>query len=428
MGNAASALPYAIGKPVAMVNHGWALHEGQRKSDGGAVSVFTAKKPALSKTPVCGRQPYLSQYAAALHHFVHCKKLRHPHILAVAATLDTDNPNDTTTAAAAGSSASPTAAAAAANGDFIIVTEPCVPLDAWLSTRPPLEQLAWGLECIVASVAFLHASANLCHGSVSPDSFYVTPAGDVKLWNFALVSGFAGGAGVPRHFIDWEGLVTPQPYRSPERVEGRWDAIAVAGVHCVDSFALALLIAHVFGGHGVPLPLQKAVQRLQTANLKLRPRLPPLLKCPVFDTPYQKLQRQLEAFAVEPVEHKTAFWSNVTPNLQAQIVPEPLAVHKLLPLLLTEIETICLNEGMRVQEAYRKEGACACVFEKRTLIYIKIFRVLLGAVVLTPLTTTPLFESVGHAEPAVLHCREFPRHCNSRSAARKNHWHLVQGQ
>jgi len=359
MGNSASSLPYAIGKQVAFVNDGWALHEGHRKSDGEPVSVFMAKKPALQKNPVNPRQPHMAQYATALHHFQNCKKLRHPHILQIHATLDTDNPNDAQATGMGNPSntASPSKSSAAGNtGDLIIVTEPCIALDTWLQQRPPPEQIAWGLESIVRALHFLHASAGLCHGNLAPASFYVTPAGDVKLGNFCLTSSFAGNV-VPRHFIDWEGLVTPHEYRAPERIEGRWDAIAAAGVHCLDSYGLGVLIQHLFRG-GVPAPLTKAVQRLQTANLKMRPRLQPLLKCPIFDTPYQKLQLQLEEFAVQPAEQKIIFWQNLTPNLQAEVIPEALAVYKLLPLIKAGIETICLNESMRTEEVYRKEGVC----------------------------------------------------------------------
>lgn len=369
MGNAASALPYSIGKPVALVNHGWALHEGQRKSDGAPVSVFLAKKPALTKAAVDPREPHRTQLAPALHHFVHCKKLRHPHILTVLATLDTDNPQpDDAATTSVGSAANTTnATGGGANnntGDFIVVTEPCIPLETWLSQqqRPSPEELAWALECMVQALHFLHASAGLCHGAISPESWYVTPAGDVKLWNFALVTAFHNGnnavAVVPRHFVDWESLVTPAAYRSPERVEGRWDAIAAAGVHVVDAFSLGMMVSHLFGNNNaLPAPLVKAVSRLTTGNLKLRPRsLPPLLKCPVFDTPYQKMQHQLGELAVAPVEQKIQFWYNVTPNLQAQIIPESLAVYKLLPLIKVEIETICGSESLRAQESYRKEG------------------------------------------------------------------------
>lgn len=350
MGNSASSLPYAIGKQVSFVNDGWALHEGHRKSDGELVSVFLAKKPALQKNPVNPRQPNMAQYETALHHFQNCKKLRHPHILQIHATLDTDNPNETTATAVG----NPANATASNTGDLIIVTEPCISLDTWLHTNPPPEQVAWGLESIVRALHFLHASAGLVHGNLSPSSFYVTPAGDVRLWNFSLVSSFQHG-GVPRHFIDWEGLVTPQEYRAPERLEARWDAIAVAGTHAMDSYGLGVLVAHLFRGV-VPSPLVKAVQRLQTANIKMRPRLQPLLKCPIFDTPYQKLQLQLEEFAVQPAEQKIQFWQNLTPSLQAEIIPEQLAVHKLLPLMKQGIEKICLNESMRAQEVYRKEG------------------------------------------------------------------------
>ena len=355
MGNSASSLPYAIGKKVAFVNDGWDLHEGHRKSDGERVSVFMAKKPSLQKNPVNPRQPNMSQYETALHHFQNCKKLRHPHILQIHATLDTDHPN-ADGAASSTAVGNPANATASNTGDLIVVTEPCVALDTWLNSRPPPEQIAWGLEAIVRALHFLHASAGLCHGNLSPGSFYVTPAGDVKLWNFSLACSWSNG-GMPRHFIDWEGLVTPQPYRSPERIEGRWDAISASGVHCLDSYGLGVLISHLFGGT-IPPPLTKAVQRLQTANPKMRPRLQPLLKCPVFDTPYQKLQLQLEEFAVQPAEQKIQFWQNLTPNLQAELVPEQLAVHKLLPLIKSGVETICLNESMRAEEVYRREGVC----------------------------------------------------------------------
>jgi SCY1-like protein 1 len=361
MGNSASALPYSIGKQVSFVNHGWELHEGHRKSDNAPVSVFLAKKPSLRKTPINPqRNPNMTQLECAIHHFGMSKKLRHPHILQVYATLDTDNPNEAAASAnnptGIGNPQNTTSAttAASANGDLIIVTEPCMALDSWLQQqpRPDPEQIAWGLECIVRGLHFLHASANLSHGNLSPDSFFVTPAGDVKVWNFAIACSITPV--VPRHFIDWENLVTPQPYRSPERIEGRWDAIAASGTHCLDSYGIGVLIDAMFGGH-IPTPLVKAVQRLQTPNLKMRPRLQPLLKCPVFDTPYQKLQLQLEEFAVQNVEQKMSFFQNLTPNLQAQVIPPTVAMYKLLPLIKSEVETICTNDSLKTQEAFRKQ-------------------------------------------------------------------------
>ena len=101
-------------------------------------------------------------YACAMHHFMYAKKLRHPNILSVTATLDTDNPNETTTSNSGGggnsggasNSASSGGAAANTNstlpspttvsnnnnnnnntGDLIIVTEPCIPFSVWLQQQ-----------------------------------------------------------------------------------------------------------------------------------------------------------------------------------------------------------------------------------------------------------------------------------------------------
>lgn len=358
MGNSASSLPFSIGKQISTTSDGcWEIHEGSRKSDGSAVSVFVAKKPSLVKPSgqATQRKPLLQP---AIHHFTHCKKLRHPHILQVEATLDTDHPSDATGGGAGsagggggGSGSTNASTAASETGDFIIVTEPCMSFEAWLQSRPDPEALAWGLESIVRALHFLHASANLAHGNISPDSFCVTPAGDVKLWNFSLVT----TAELSQHFKEWEGVLTPSQYRSPERIEQRWDALSAAGIHAMDSYALGLLIPHVFGGV-TPQPLVKAVQRLQTPNLRMRPRLQPLLKCPVFDTPYQKLQLQLEEFTVAPVENRIQFWQNLTPNLQAGLIPQFLAVHKLFPIMKDSIQTICNSDSMKSQDLYRREG------------------------------------------------------------------------
>lgn len=187
MGNSSSSLPYSIDNQVGAPHdhNGWALHNG-KSTDGNAteVTVFVGKKPTLSTTPVNQRFPRQTQLVPALHHYNYCRKLRHPLILTVHATLDTDNPAAASTegkAPAAGASAS---ASSATTGDLIIVTEPCIPLSQWLLQKPSPEQLAWGLECVVKGLHFLHNSAKLAHGNVSPSSFYVTRSGDVKIVEF----------------------------------------------------------------------------------------------------------------------------------------------------------------------------------------------------------------------------------------------------
>jgi len=361
MGNSASALPYSIGNQVGSPqdHDGWAFHEGSKKADGSAVSVFQGNKPTMAKSPYDVKYSKEFQIFPAYHHYQNCKKLRHPYILAIHATLDTDYPNgdDPSSSTAANPGQLQGAQAMATTGDLIVVTEPCVPLQTWLAAKPSKEQLAWGLQCIVEALSFLHNSAKLSHGNVSPASFYVTPAGDVKLWNFSLVTpiGVADGGGGPtKYFREWEHIICPNSYRSPERRDARWEAVATSAVHCMDSYSLGVLIANWYGGD-VPQQLQKAVQRLQTSSLKARPRLQPLLRCPIFDTPYRTVQKQLEEFSVQPVENKVGFWQGLPDLLQSNSIDQAVAVHKVFPTMKQSIMTITQSDAMMAQEMYRRE-------------------------------------------------------------------------
>ena len=383
MGNSASSLPFSIDKQVGAPHdhNGWALHEGKStdSSDGGKeVSVFVGKKPAMSKTPVNPRQPNKMQLEPALRHYDYCRKLRHPHILKVYATLDTDNPSAASISGAPGGpsgqqSQESASSAKTSTGDLIVVTEPCIPLSQWLmgagaSGPPTPEQLAWGLECVVEGLAFLHNSAKLAHGCISPQSLYVTPAGDVKLWNFSLVTpvgpNTATSAGGPdMHFLEWEALCCPESYRNPERVEQRWDAISnTGGVHAMDSYSLGVLIGDYWfrnaaNMNNVPQTLRKALQRLQTPNIKMRPRLQPLLKCPAFDTEYKKLMKSLDEIPIQPIEQKINLWQNLGMQMQQQtgVVPIAVAKYKILPMIISTIQSTCSNPNMLAQDMYRRE-------------------------------------------------------------------------
>mmetsp|Transcript_3053 Transcript_3053/g.8286 ORF Transcript_3053/g.8286 Transcript_3053/m.8286 type:complete len:822 (-) Transcript_3053:399-2864(-) len=398
MGNSSSALPYSVDEQVGAPHdhNGWALHKGKSKDSsdcGREVSVFVGKKQVLSKTPIDRRYPHKTQLEPALHHYEYCRKLRHPHILKVYATLDTDNPS---AASVSGNSGSPStqqgqtqqssSSSKSANGDLIVVTEPCIPLSEWLlgasaSGPPTTEQLAWGLECVVEGLAFLHTSAKLAHGCVAPQSLYVTQSGDVKLWNFSLVTPVGpntttSAGGPDGHFLEWEGVCCPESYRSPERIEQRWDAISnTGGIHAMDSYALGVLIGDYWyrnasaNANNVPQALKKAVQRLTTTNIKMRPRLQPLLKCPVFDTQYKKLQRSLLEITAEPIEQKIIFWQNLGQQLQQQsgLITENVAKYKILPMIIATIQATCSNESMLSQDLYRREVLAMLV----SLFYIE---------------------------------------------------------
>jgi SCY1-like protein 1 len=338
MGNSASALPYSIDSTVDYTTRdGWSVSGGVKKSDGSPVTVFVAKKPALrsNNTLVIGN-----------HHFVHAKKLRHPHLLQVYATLDTDAPGED---AATAATAAPTTPLTSQTGDYIIVTEPCTSLESWLKTNPSQEELVWALYCMVQALGFLHSSASLAHGNLSPESWKVTSSGDVKLWNYGIVT----PSDVSSLFQQYEKQATPSSFRSPERQNGEYHVLKSCGIHSMDSYGLGILMRDVlFQRNGVPQTLQKALQRLIGANPKSRPRIVGLLKCPVFNSQYITLQQQLSELAIQPVEQKISFWQNI--NMMAGM-SESVAVYKLLPLVQNNINTICSSESLLKQDLYKRE-------------------------------------------------------------------------
>lgn len=299
------------------------MSEGHKKSDGSAVTVFTANKPSLHNL-----------LEPARHHFDYCKKLRHPMLLKVEATLDTDNPDST-------SAAPPTTT----KGDWIVVTEPCISLEKWLATAPSSQELAWGLQCMISALDFLHSSAKLCHGNISPTSWKVTPGGDVKLWNYSIVT----PGDISNHFQHYERSITPLAYRSPER--GDWNLCKTSPIHSMDAYSLGVLIQTDLYPGTVPASLQKALQRLISSNPKMRPRLQGLQKCPLFQTEYSKLQQELQEYQVQSVEMKIQFWS----TLSLKNVTQRVARYKLLPTLTASITQTCTSDSLLKQDLYRRE-------------------------------------------------------------------------
>ena len=254
---------------------------------------------------------------------------------------------------------------------LIIVTEKAMPLDDWLENLNPhtpqsnAAAISWGVHNIVEALGFLHTQAKLAHGMVCPDAVFVTPAGDFKLGGFDLITPVGiedGGGGPTPHFRKYEGLVCPADYRSPERVSQRYDVLQQsAPVHSIDCFSLAVLIEYIYshpnvGTNGqVPAPLKKALTRMKNDSPKLRPRLAPLLKCPVFDNPYVKAETFLDEVMSKPVEEKIMFLQSLPDVLNRGVLNENVAIHKIMPLLVMGLKATAGNESAMTQDVNRRE-------------------------------------------------------------------------
>lgn len=380
-GSHSSSIPYNIqSEPTSPSSrhgsHGWAIHKATKKSDSGSeATAFQANKAELAKTPL-RRNASLSdarysdtsqtQLIPALHHFHRIKRLIHPRILRAHATLDTDYPDESKPAPGLDSLEK-----TAATGTLIIITEQAIPLDDWLENLNPhtpqanAAAVSWGIHNVVEALGFLHAQAKLAHGMVCPDAVFVTPAGDFKLGGFDLITPIGiedGGGGPTPHFRKYEAAVCPADFRSPERVSGRYDVLQQsAPLHSVDCYSLALLIEHVYSHPGagtggqVPTPLKKALVRMRNDSPKLRPRLAPLLRCPVFDNPYVKAEMFLDEVMSKPVEEKIMFLQSLPDVLSRGVLNEDVAIHKILPLLVMSLKATAGNEAAMTQDVNRRE-------------------------------------------------------------------------
>lgn len=379
----ASSLPYNIDSdPISQAtkhgSHGWAIHNATNKTGGGeaTATAFQANKADLAKTPLRrGASQFNAKYSdtsqtqliPALHHFHRIKRLIHPRILRAHATLDTDYPDETKPAPGLDALDK-----TATTGTLIIITEQAIPLDDWLENLNPhttsanAAAVSWGIHNIVEALGFLHSQAKLAHGMICPDAIFVTPAGDFKLGGFDLITPMGiedGGGGPTPHFRTYEGLICPPDYRSPERVSQRYDVLQQsAPLHSIDCFSLAVLVEYIYthpnaGTSGqVPAPLKKALLRMKNDSPKLRPRLAPLLKCPLFDNPYVKAEIFLDEVMTKPVEEKIMFLQSLPDVLNRGVLNEDVAIHKILPLLVMGLKTTAGNEQAMSQDVNRREA------------------------------------------------------------------------
>ena len=389
MGNSASALPYTIGDethPSTRIgSYGFSIHSGKRKADKVPVTVFQGKKSVMAMTSLMkgssNNDPTLTQLFPALHHFSKIKTLVHPNILRVYATLDTDYPNgnvnaDGTPAQTNLMEVNPASLSAlektVTTGGLIIVTEPVVPLNDYLQSLQENRDLtdtqrqdaiAWGVKSLIQALTFLHTHAKLAHGNLSPHAIFVTPGGDFKLSGLHLLTpiGIADGATGPSpHFRHFERDVTSNEYRSPERIEGRWDAISTSPVHVMDAYSMGVLLPQLYSHPGagtkgrIPQKLEKAAMRLRSPNLT-RPRIAPLSKCPIFDTPHIHAQTFLDSIATESTESKISFWKSLPDLIAKGVLSKNVTKFKILPLLQSTITTLTTSDQGLTQEIHKRE-------------------------------------------------------------------------
>ena len=239
-----TALPYTFGDRVDIDDSIWTLHNGTKKEDKSPCSIFTFDiSTNRSRLP-------LAQNA-----FKKFRTLRHPGIVRVLDTIETDS-------------------------NIYIVTERLTPLTWHVKRKSISEETAkWGLYSVATTLKFVNDDAKSVHGAVRASSIFTTESGEWKLGGFELVSSMNDeDAAIYRY-----GSLLPDSgrYASPEVANGGWAVIKKAPLAATDGYGYGILAFEVFNGSfrgadqlsqlkTIPPSMQQSYKRLINANPKVR--------------------------------------------------------------------------------------------------------------------------------------------------------------
>lgn len=332
----------------------WDVRSGSSASDPlSKVTIFTFDKRggaggAAGSTPVA-MAARAGDVALAQNALKRMKSLRHPYVLKLVDSAETDD-------------------------SIVLVTEAAVPLSQWLAEHRPSGAASsgggsdddftaaciWGLYSLLQAIAFVSGDGRLLHGNVQPDAIYVTKGGDWKLAGFELcVPAATDGSGSPdRAFTDADatGAACPELFRSPERVARDWGTLRGVGHGCLDAFSLGATIADVFcgplrssadlkaalaaaaaggGGSGIPPALRPIVSRLTAPSPRARPVDFASLasSCEYFRHPLVGALLFLDNLALKEPADKQRFFKTSLPALIAKgrsAVPDSIATYRVV--------------------------------------------------------------------------------------------------
>lgn len=340
MGNSSGAgLGFEVGEEVPYTNiNFWNLHEGTKGDDKEAkkdrVSVFRFSK-----------LEHADRLALAQRNVQKLRTLKHPFVLTFLDSLEAED-------------------------SVVVVTESCIPLEAWVRSRRPksagassteatsksqkeslLNEILWGFRCVVLALEFLHTKGSLLHGNVSPSSIFVTPSGDWKLGSFELATNMSA-ADDEQQFLKFQHLLS-KPYSSPERSslpgqptidsDGILKVKLPAPPGFIDIYALGHVFLHTFNSLDLELPslLNKYVQAMVGADMKKRPSITKVTACSIFNSEQMKLVESLDQLAFKSSTDLSAAITKLDPIIGD--ISTSICSHKVMPSLSKALQ-IALTE------------------------------------------------------------------------------------
>ncbi|KAJ5379337.1 hypothetical protein N7509_012456 [Penicillium cosmopolitanum] len=310
-----SSLPFSLGDRVDIGDSIWTLHNGTKRDDSSACSVFTFDINAnKSRLPLAKNAVRKS------------RTLRHPGVIKVLDTIETES-------------------------NLYIVTERVAPLEWQVKRRSLSEETAkWGLYGISSTLKFINEDASSVHGAVRAASVYTSESGEWKLGGFDILSSMKEDDAI----IYTYGSLVPDSHRytPPEIVKGGWDTIKKHPLSAVDAYGLGTLIFEVFNGHfsggdqagkttNIPPSMQQSYKRLCTANPKLRLSPAHFVEQGkkhggFFQTSLIRLTEDMDNLGLKSDEEREEFINEL--NTLSDDFPEDFFKMKVLPELLKSVE------------------------------------------------------------------------------------------
>ncbi|PIK61493.1 putative N-terminal kinase-like protein [Apostichopus japonicus] len=309
-----SSFPYEFGEEIKGLEEKsvWTLHEGKRKSNGEAVSIFTIDLKTSRSEHI--------ETAKAAHKRI--KTLRHPNFLTYVDGLETENV-------------------------IYVVTEPATTLQAYLDKEQSSDAvISWGLHQVVKGLSFLHNDCKLKHNNVNISSIFVNPAGEWKLGGVDYITPVDSEA--TPHVSKL--LPSLDKYDPPEKS----DTSKRRKVHAwsADMWGLGCLIWEVYNGNlprvsslkaigKIPKPLIPHYCELVGANPMSRPNPAKFIdNCKsaggFMNNKFLESNLFLEEIQIKDQSDKTKFLQGLSSSLDD--FPQVFCQLKILPLLLQAFE------------------------------------------------------------------------------------------
>ncbi|KAL4888450.1 armadillo-type protein [Aspergillus ambiguus] len=346
-----SSFPYSLGDRVDVSDSIWTLHNATKREDGFACSIFTFDIAANK-----------SRLPLAKNAVRKCRTLRHPGVIKVLDTIETET-------------------------SIYIITERVVPL-SWHVRRRSLseETCKWGLYTVASTLKFINEDAASVHGVVRASSIYASESGEWKLGGFDVLSSMNDENAV----IYTYGSLVPDAarYTPPEVVKGGWDIIKRHPLSAVDAYGLGILIFEVFNGSfmggdqvgkttNVPPSMHQSYKRLCTANPKLRLSPAHFVEQGkkhggFFQTPLIRLTDDIESLGLKNDAEREEFINEL--DELSEDFPEEFFKMKVLPELLKSVEFG--GGGPKVLSAILKIGSKLSQDEyssKLTPVVVRLF-------------------------------------------------------